>query len=120
MNDKKLLKLALAWALIGIAALMFVSEYTEVPTVRIIELGEHIGKSVYIEGNVTKATYSDKATIFNIRDNSSEITAIAFEKMNKTINQGDLIRVFGKVETYKNELEVVINKIEFTQPAAAG
>lgn len=120
MNDKTLLKLALAWALIGIVALMFISEYTEAPTIKIIELGEHMGKSVYIQGNVTKATYTDKVTIFDISDGTSEITAIAFEQMNKTIKKGDAIKIFGKVDTYKNELEVVIDRIELTQLAAAG
>ncbi len=43
MNDKTLLKVAVVWSLIGILALLFLSEYTEPDNVKIMELAEHMG-----------------------------------------------------------------------------
>ena len=112
MRDKTLIKIALTWSLIGIVALLFVSEFHETEKINIIELGEYIGKIVYVQGNVTKTIYSDAVTIFEIEDNTGEIKVVAFEKMNKTINENDEIRAFGKVKIYKNELEVIADKID--------
>lgn len=112
MKDKTLIKIALAWSLIGIAALLFISEYSEPDRIKIIELGDHTGKIVYIQGIVAKTTYAEKVTIFEVDDGTSDIKVVAFEKMNKTIDKGDEIVVYGKVDTYKNELEVIANKID--------
>lgn len=112
MRDKTLIKIALAWSLIGIVALMFVSEYTEPPTIKIIELGDHMGKTVAIQGNVTRAIYSEKVTIFEVKDRTADIKVVVFEKMNKTISKGDEIKAYGKVKIYKNELEVIADRIE--------
>ena len=71
-----------------------------------------MGKIVYVQGNVTKAIYSESVTIFEIEDDTAEIKVVAFDKMNKTINEKDEIRAFGKVKTYKNELEVIADKID--------
>lgn len=112
MKDKALIKVALAWSLIGIAVLLFIAEFHEVDSIKIIELGDHMGKIVYVQGNVTKATYTETVTIFDIKDRTGDITVVAFDKMNETIHKGDEIRIFGKVDTYKNELEVIADKIE--------
>ena len=110
MKDSTLLKISLIWSTIGIFLLLFISEYTEPPKVKINNLEENLGKKVTIEGKVLSFNSKQKVTFIEVEDNTGKINVITFDKIN-TIRKNTKVKITGKVELYKGNLELVANKI---------
>lgn len=105
----KLQLIALGTALIGIIAIIFLSGMLEPKLMKIsgIDSGM-VGESVKVVGNISKIKQST-ITSFTIKDDSSDIYAFSYEKLN--ISQGRY-EVIGKVNEYHGILEIEISKMQ--------
>ena len=114
ISDNKLIKISLIVSVLGLIAILFSSQ-TIVP--EIVEIGDinenNIGQYISIEGVVTDLDSSGNTTFIEISDDVNSIKGIIFEgNLNKEIFEGDELKLFGNIEIYKNEIEIIIKKIE--------
>jgi len=104
----KLQTLALGTAIVGIVAIIFLSGMLEPKMMKIsgIDSGM-VGQSVKVVGEISKIKHST-ITSFTIKDDSSNIYAFSYEKLN--ISQGSY-EAIGKVNEYHGILEIEISKL---------
>jgi len=105
----RLQTIALATAIIGIIAIIFLSSRLEPKLVSISTIDRGmIGESVKVIGDISKIKQS-KITSFTIKDLYSDIYAFSYEKMD--LNEGKY-EVIGKVNEYHGSLEIEISRMK--------
>src|SRR3989338_10942227 len=103
----KLLKISFIGAIVGIILLFIVSENIEIKETPIGMVDEsYIGRSVRFSGEITKISSSEKFSSIEV---DGKILVVLFEKVD--LAKGDKIEVIGKVDEYKNRIEVVADSI---------
>lgn len=113
MKEENLLKISLICAIFGILIILFVSENTSLENSNISNLTkDQIETKVAVLGIVEYVTETPGLLILRIKDNTGNITIIAFKEDNITIEKGQLIYVEGKLVEYKNELEIQADLIK--------
>lgn len=112
MEDKTLIKICLAWSLLGTFLLLILAEYTEPKVINVIELADHYDETVAIQGWIERATYKEEVAFFTLKDNTSKITVVVFGGMNETVHKGDEVKIAGTVSQYQGKLEVIADAIE--------
>jgi exonuclease VII large subunit len=117
MNSKTILKVSVIIAVVGIALLFFLTRNLE-NNVSVKDLETYLGESVTVEGQIFKLfTSKDGHVFFKIRDETGEIQVVAFRNSNiqeaYNIQKGQTIKVKGKVQEYKNDLEIIAKRIEY-------
>ena len=104
----RLQSIALATAIIGIIAIIILSNYLEPKVRRISDIdGGMAGASVKVVGDISKIKQS-KITSFTIKDDSSDIYAFSYDKINLSSGKYEVI---GKVNEYHGVLEIEISKM---------
>ena len=104
----RLQTIALATAIIGIIAIIVLSNCLEPKVRKISEIDSRmVGDSVKIVGDISKIKQS-KITSFTIKDDSSDIYAFSYDKINLS---GGKYEVIGKVNEYHGVLEIEISKM---------
>lgn len=111
MEDKTLIKICLAWSLIGILVLIGFALFTEPKVVKISELSESLGKTVIIQGDVLKASYTEKTSFLDVQDESGKVSVVIFAKPENKTFKGDIVQVKGAVKLYKGDLEIVADEV---------
>ncbi len=110
MEDRTLRILSLIMAAIGAVGLSVVSLQNTYTEVAIYEISERmIGKNIVINGTVVSASTSDGNTFITAED-AGRIKVVLFNT-ELPVKRGDRISAYGKVNVYKNELEIVAEKI---------
>ena len=109
-----ILKISIVIAVIGIIALFFITQYNNETITKIKDLKQ--GQIERITGMVTSVYVSKDDHVFlKVADNTGEISVIAFKSSNidtaYELENGDQISVLGKVDEYKNELEIIAKEI---------
>ena len=117
MNNALILKISITIAIIGIIGMYIFTSATE-NLVEVAQIGEFMGERVSIEGTVDKYyTSKDGHVFFDVYDFSGYVDVVAFRNSNieeaYKIKDGDRVKVTGKVQEYKNELEIIASKIDF-------
>lgn len=103
----KLLKISFIGAIAGIILLFIISENISIAKIPIGMIDEsHIGRSVRFSGNVTKISSGEKFSSIQV---DGKILVVLFDKVNLT--KGNKIEVIGKVDEYKNKIEVMADSI---------
>jgi RecJ-like exonuclease len=111
MTKQNLLKIALCLSLIGLFILVVISYYYEPEETKIILTQDKFGSHVLIRGEITKITHKENITAFNLKDETGKIKVVAFGNASKlTLNS--MIIVYGEVDTYNNELEIISREIK--------
>jgi len=106
-------KLSIILSVIGLAVLALLSFYMEPPHTPIYEITPSaVGRPVTIIGNLVDDRDYTNVRILKVDDMSAtdgraEITVPVFFEMDLELNRGDRISVSGKVQLYKETLEVV-------------
>jgi len=111
VEDKLLLRIAIATAFTGLCALFFMMYFTEIPLREInsIDLND-VDNKIIVEGVVEKVAYStNNKTTFITISQECKITAVSFDMIN--ITDGTHIRVEGKVSEYDGRTEIIVDKI---------
>jgi len=100
-----LIKAALITALIGLVALIFLSENLEPRLTRISDISKsNIDSFVKIQGLVISLNQKEDFSSMKINDGTENITAICWEKTNITKNSN--IEIIGKVVEWHGILEI--------------
>jgi hypothetical protein len=111
MEDSHLLALAVATALAGLGVLYFAAAGFEPEVVGVAELDEgYMGRMVHIEGVVSRVKEYNKSMAFFLEQNGSEVQVYMFFKLPVEVNQS--VGVYGEVQEYNGELEVVPARVE--------
>ena len=111
MDETKIQIIALAWSLIGISILLGISIFVQPEEINIIDANTEIGETVIITGDVISATYRDNVNFIDIKDDSSNITIVFFEEPTSKVSKGNTISAKGKIQVYKNGLELIAQEI---------
>lgn len=112
MNEKTLFRISLAFTLIGIISIIIIPFiYGKATSKKVDALTESdIGKKVTINGIASTKYRKDKFSIHEIDDGTGKIEAVIFEELNFKKSK---VSVYGKVEKYKNKLQIKAEKIEY-------
>lgn len=109
MEDKHLKMISLAIAVAGALGLAVISLQNEYTPANIYEINEKmLGKKIYVNGTVISFSETENA-VFMTLENGGRIKAVFFDRV--YAKKGSNAVVYGKVNIYKNELEIVGEKI---------
>jgi len=107
--EKHMLKISLIFSILGIIVLTVMpktpGEITQIEDLTKKDLGRTITTQGIIENIKTLPTI----TIITLK-NKESIKVVLFDPNNK-IKKGDKVKITGKVKLYKNELEIIADKI---------
>lgn len=115
ISDKQLTRISIAITIIGIIFLVIFSFSTSYKKVEISEINYNlIGQNIQTIGKVYSEPKISKNTLLFILsdENHNKIDVVMFNIKEIFIEKGDKILVIGKVAEYKNNLEIIANKIE--------
>lgn len=103
-----MLKIAVIFSVIGLVILFIISKFIVIEPINIEKIDDtFVGKTVLIKGEITKVSSSERTLIYV--DNSS-LPLIIFSKVDVNKNTNALIT--GRVDEYKDGLQVIVDKIE--------
>ncbi len=107
-------KLALVAALLGIAALLFLSQQIEPKLIKISDVnGGRLEQNVRVRGSITSIKETDKMLLFNVEENNHSIGAIAYKNRQRVdIARGMRIEIAGRVKEFYNEVEIEVDSIK--------
>ena len=113
-NFMDILKISISIAIVGIVALFFLTQFNNENTIKISEL--KIGQVAKVTGMVTSVYVSKNDNVFlKVADNTGEISVVAFKSSNideaYDLENGEQVSVTGRVEEYKNSLEIIAKEI---------
>ncbi len=69
-----------------------------------------LGKYVLINGSIEKIWHSNKTTFLSISTKGNKTKIVVFDKID--LPEKAEISVFGKVQLYNNELEIIASKVK--------
>jgi len=112
MDEKFLFKLSLICSLTGLLILFTISESIDIKEYKISKITkELVDKQVKVRGIITRITETPGLLIFNIQDQTGNITAILFKEENLNLTLNSKILAQGKIKIYKNKPELEISQI---------
>ena len=113
MQDPSLFKVSLIISVIGTFLIMILSEYSEVELTEIKDLGkDQLEARVKVQGTVISTRETPGLYILKIKDLSGTIPLIIFKENPLPIERNAQIEVIGKLTKYKEELEIIVEKIK--------
>lgn len=108
-----IIKICLIGFLLTFALIYLIEINYKQKTITISKIdSNYLEKNVKIQGKIIKQTLNNNTLFLTIKDNSSQINIIVF-KTNKTFSKNYTYEIEGKVTTYRKELEIIANKINF-------
>lgn len=118
VSDSKMAGIAIVTAGIGIIALFLAQQGTVPIQIRISEINsEHIEKIIEVGARVNWIKEKENYALFELFD-GEKIIAIRFNPENKervilrsAQENGKTVRVLGKVQRYKKQLEIIVQKV---------
>ncbi len=114
LGEKHLAISSLACAAFGITMLFLLNEAIEPRELSVREINESlVGERVSVAGRVDWALEKDNFILFTLND-GAKIKAIKFSpswEERGLAGKGSYVTVVGKVQLYKNEIEIVAEEI---------
>ncbi len=108
MDKDFALKLAVIVSITGLIMLFIVSKFITIEPVGIGSVDERlVGKTVLVKGEITKISSSERAVIY-VDNNPLPLVAFSNIELEKNTN----VLITGRVDEYKDGLQVIIDKIE--------
>jgi len=114
LREKQIATVAIICSMLGLAALFFLNTFIGPMPVNLQEIDHAlIGETISTHGKVVWVLQRDNFLLFTL-ENGTKLKAIKFSPtiLEKTIvKPGTIVKVSGKVELYKNEIEIVAGEI---------
>ena len=110
MNDRTLIKISLAWALIGVFALILIASYAKPEQIKISDLENYVGKTVLLQGEILRVSGNDKTSFIDLKDDSGQTTVAVFGPAGN-VTAKDSVAIKGKVQVYRNEPGLIASEI---------
>ncbi|MBI3050930.1 hypothetical protein HYY74_00550 [Candidatus Woesearchaeota archaeon] len=105
MNEKMLLKVSLAVAVLGLVSLAAISALTELEPVNTYDIGrQHSGRDVRIRGTVTGFDASDNYLRLQVSQ-PKPIDVVLFDKANFSV--GDEVDITGSVRVFNGKPQII-------------
>jgi len=105
----KLTKISFVISLFGILILLLLSNIIQSPIISISEIGsQHINKQITIKADIINIKNYENFQVLILEDYTGNISAIINSNKLKRINN---TIITGKVQEYKDNLQININKI---------
>ncbi len=114
MEEKTLIYLSLAVALVGIALMFFANKLFQPELVNVSDITTDLD-FVRIQGKIVSVTVSKSETVFiKLKDSTGTIDLVAFKGTldPSMLSEGMTIEVLGKPDIYKGKLEVIVSNIQ--------
>lgn len=121
MNEKHLFKLAIICSIIGLIAVVAASQFIEVKAISIENaMQAKEGDYVKITGSVTNIRQTEKAAFLEVKDETGEMTVVAFadnkgliqeEALPPFLEKGDKVSIEGKISIYNGKTELLAESI---------
>lgn len=112
MNEKRLLKICLVTSILGIFLLLSIAEFSQPKYYQINDITEkQLDTQIKIEGTITKTKDLPGLLLFDLKDNTSKMTVVAFKDFQINLTKGENISVTGKIAEYNNVLEIIADEI---------
>lgn len=121
MKDKTLYRICIIVSLIGIISLYFSIYHTEHQLIPLEEVNrDKVGSNVRTEGVIAEKTITSQGHVFyEIVEDDESIEVAIFDNLIDDFNinpaqidEGSKIEVFGEVDIYQNELQIIPRRIE--------
>ena len=109
LNEHNTIKLCLILFLVLFLSIYFIETNYELEVIQISNItNQDIEKTVKVEGKIIRQKNFNTTTFIEIKDNTSTIKGIIFDKvkLNNTLEY----EIIGKVTMYKNELELKLTR----------
>ncbi|HLC95980.1 MAG TPA: OB-fold nucleic acid binding domain-containing protein [Candidatus Nanoarchaeia archaeon] len=111
MDEKSLLRIALAISLVGMAALFFVSSSIDASERTISQIdSDDLGDDVKLVGRISKISQTGSVSFLELTQPST-MDVIVFNKENMTLNEGDYVEIIGEIDDYEGKLEIIGQRI---------
>lgn len=111
-TKRQIYKVSVFLAIIGLTLMYASSLYLELEKVDIGEIERGwSGKTVKIEGNVTRFSRSNGHAFMDLEDNTGKIMVVDFDS-GLQLKKGENVTVTGHVSLYKGKLEVIADEIQ--------
>ncbi len=114
LGEKHLALVAMACAVAGIGILFLLEVVTVAPEISIGQIDKsHIGETVSVSGKIDWVLQKEGFVLFTIED-GEKINAIKFsptETERNALGKGTWVTVVGKVQLYRNELEIIAEEV---------
>lgn len=112
MEERLLLKIALSFSLVGLAALFILTSSMEVEETRIQNLtGAEEDSIVRVKGVVESVSDSGKIAYIDVAQ-PCVASVVVFKDRDLNLERGDFVDVRGEVMDYKGEKEIVAAGID--------
>ena len=112
MQDQNLFKVSLIIASIGTFIILLLSEYQEIELINIQDINkEQLETKVKVRGTILSIQETPGMYILKIKDSSATIPLIIFKEDPLNLERGAQIEVTGKLTEYRNELEIIVERI---------
>lgn len=109
-------RLSLLFVAVGIVVVYVASVVYAPPHVRVADVdGSYVGKTIRVDGNITRHQETDAATFMTIQDGSSRITGVAFQDVRRPERYQEYV-IEGEVGLYRGELELIVSALEPAPP----
>ncbi|MEK6807885.1 MAG: exodeoxyribonuclease VII large subunit [Nanoarchaeota archaeon] len=111
MKDRTLIKISLAWAVAGIFILILTASLLAPLPIKLSELEQNVGKTVLIQGEITKISITTATTFIDLQENETTASVVLFGRPAKPLQEGDIVAAKGKVSEYKDTMELVASEV---------
>jgi len=116
LQQQTISKIALLASMAGIATLFLLAENIEAKEVSIREIDEGmLDMHVLVKGQVMSSYQTNKTAIMELYDGTGKVKAVMFRPSKEQLvllGKGSFASFEGKVQIYKEELEIVVERVE--------
>lgn len=122
ISDEKLVKISLLIAILGVAMIYLSIALIGPQSIVIGDISKNdTGKQVTLSGTINSYGAANGNIFITLGDVTGNITVVMFERTARgqkevyELKENELITVDGQINVYKNELEIIANKITLVQ-----
>jgi len=116
LGQQHISRIALCIAVAGVLGLLFFEQGIEVESAKIGGIDESkIGNAVKVNALVESAFKKENVLFLQLYDGTGKIKAVLFspkEEQSTILQKGNFASIEGKVQSYENELEIIVEKAE--------
>jgi RecJ-like exonuclease len=108
----QLLKISLTISILGIFALLLISEYSEIPLQNIKDLNkDQLETKVRVQGDLISIKETPGLYLLKLKQSNALIPVVIFKEEILDLKKNSQIEVTGTLTEYNNELEILADTI---------
>ncbi len=114
MDENTLLKCSLLFCILGILAILFISETSSISLSKVSDITkENLEEKVRVEGYIKTIGDSPGLIILNLEDDNGTITVMLFKNEEEiALEKNQKVEIIGVLTEYKGQLEIIADQIK--------